>query len=148
MGTLMKHKGPGIILLLVLVASGLAATGCSNVHAADPSAGLPPAANVVPFGDAALFTVDHPEQFPLATATELATVSELVVTGTVTPDVSRQVPVPSLATGRIMEIDTRLGDQVTKGQLLFKVRSTDIAGAYSNYRQAIKNQELAVDNDR
>ena len=55
---------------------------------------------------------------------------------------SRQVPVPSLATGRIVEIDARLGDEVKKGQLLFKVRSTDIAGAFSNYRQAVKNEEL------
>jgi cobalt-zinc-cadmium efflux system membrane fusion protein len=72
----------------------------------------------------------------------------LVVTGTVTPDVSKQVPVPSLTTGRIVEIDARLGDQVTKGQLLFKVRSSDIASAYSNYLQAIKSGELAVDNER
>jgi cobalt-zinc-cadmium efflux system membrane fusion protein len=53
------------------------------------------------------------------------------------------VPVPSLATGRIVEIDARLGDTVQKGQLLFKVRSTDIAGAYSDYRKAIKNEQLA-----
>jgi cobalt-zinc-cadmium efflux system membrane fusion protein len=52
------------------------------------------------------------------------------------------VPVPSLATGRIVEIDARLGDEVKKGQLLFKVRSTDIAGAFSNYRQAVKNEAL------
>ena len=144
----MKRKGPGIVLLLVSIPATLVVTSCGNVHAEDPSAGLPPAAKVVPFGDAALFTVDHPEQFPLATATEHPTASELVVTGTVTPDISKQVPVPSLATGRIMEIDARLGDQVTKGQLLFKVRSTDIAGAYSNYRQAVKNEQLAVDNER
>jgi cobalt-zinc-cadmium efflux system membrane fusion protein len=56
--------------------------------------------------------------------------------------VSRQVPVPSLATGRIVEIDARLGDEVKKGQLLFKVRSSDIAGAYSDYRKAVKNEEL------
>ena len=58
------------------------------------------------------------------------------------PDVSRQIPVPSLATGRIVEIDARLGDEVKKGQLLFKVRSMDIAGAYSDYRQAVKNEQL------
>src|SRR3984957_10377413 len=148
MDALMKFKGPGIVLLLVSIPATLMVTSCGNVHAEDPSAGLPPAAKVVPFGDAALFTVDHPEQFPLAAATEHPTASELVVTGTVTPDVSKQVPVPSLATGRIVEIDARLGDQVTKGQLLFKVRSTDIAGAYSNYRQAVKNEQLAVDNER
>src|SRR3984885_1889464 len=148
MDTLMKHKGTGIVALLVSIPLVLSITSCGNVHAADPSAGLPPEAKVVPFGDAALFSVDHPEQFPLATATERPTTSELVVTGTVMPDVSRQVPVPSLATGRIMEINARLGDQVTKGQLLFKVRSTDIAGAYSNYRQAVRSEELAVDNER
>jgi membrane fusion protein, heavy metal efflux system len=144
----MTHNRPGMILLLVCIPSVLITVSCGNVHAQDPNGGQPPPAKVVPFPDAALFTVDHPEQFPLAAATERRATSELVVTGTVTPDVSKQVPVPSLATGRIMEIDARLGDQVTKGQLLFKVRSTDIAGAYSNYRQAVKNEQLAVDNER
>jgi cobalt-zinc-cadmium efflux system membrane fusion protein len=87
--------------------------------------------------------VDHPEQFPLATAGERVAAPELNVTGTVSPDVSRQVPVPSLATGRVVEIDARLGDEVKKDQLLFKVRSTDIAGAYSDYRKAVKNEQLA-----
>jgi cobalt-zinc-cadmium efflux system membrane fusion protein len=97
---------------------------------------------VEPDLDANNFKVDHPEQFPLATAGEHVAAPELNVTGVVSPDVSRQVPVPSLATGRIVEIDARLGDEVTKGQLLFKVRSPDVAGAYSNYRQAVKNEEL------
>jgi len=35
---------------------------------------------------------------------------------------------------------------VQKGQLLFKVRSNDIAGAYSDYRKAVKNEQLAVKN--
>jgi membrane fusion protein, heavy metal efflux system len=144
----MKYDLPGLTLAIIAVPLVLASTGCSGAHAQDPSAGLPPQAKVVPFADAALFTVDHPEQFPLATATEHPTASELVVTGTVTPDVSKQVPVPSLATGRIVEINARLGDQVTKGQLLFKVRSTDIATGYSNYRQAVMNEQLAVDNER
>lgn len=88
------------------------------------------------------FKVEHPEQFPLATASEHVAAPELNVTGVVSPDVSRQVPVPSLATGRIIEIDARLGDTVRKDQLLFKVRSTDIAGAYSDYRKAVKNEQL------
>ncbi|MGA9104646.1 MAG: efflux RND transporter periplasmic adaptor subunit [Bryobacteraceae bacterium] len=87
--------------------------------------------------------MDHPEQFTLATAGEHVAAPELNVTGVVSPDVSRQVPVPSLATGKIVEIDARLGDEVKKGQLLFKVRSTDIAGAYSDYRKAVKNEQLA-----
>ncbi len=97
---------------------------------------------IEPDMDANNFKVDHPEQFPLATAGEYVAAPELNVTGVVGPDVSRQVPVPSLATGRIVEIDARLGDEVKKGQLLFKVRSMDMAGAFSDYRQAVKNEQL------
>ena len=66
-------------------------------------------------------TVEHPEQFPLATATAHPTTSELVATGTVTPDVSRNVPVVSFASGRVTAIHARLGDMVKKGQLLLTV---------------------------
>jgi len=97
---------------------------------------------VEPDMDANNFKVDHPDRFPLAIAGEHVAAPELNATGVVNPDVSRQVPVPSLATGRIVEINARLGDEVKKGQLLFKVRSSDIAGAFSNYRQAVKNEEL------
>jgi len=98
---------------------------------------------VEPDLDADNFKVDHPERFQLSTAGEHSAAPELNVTGVVNPDVSRQVPVPSLATGRIVEIDARLGDEVKKGQLLFKVRSADMANAFSAYRQAVKNEELS-----
>jgi cobalt-zinc-cadmium efflux system membrane fusion protein len=107
----------------------------------DSGAGAVPT-TVLPDLDTNNFKVEHPEQFPLATAGEHVAAPELNVTGVVSPDVSRQVPVPSLATGRIVEINARLGDEVKKGQLLFKVRSPDVAGAYSIYRQAVKNEEL------
>ncbi|MGA2717248.1 MAG: efflux RND transporter periplasmic adaptor subunit, partial [Bryobacteraceae bacterium] len=123
----------------------LLAAGCekkvSAQSKAEASIGPVPTA-VEPDLDANNFKVDHPERFPLATASEHTAAPELNVTGVVSADVSRQVPVPSLATGRIVEIDARLGDEVTKGQLLFKVRSADIAGAFSNYRQAVKNEGL------
>jgi cobalt-zinc-cadmium efflux system membrane fusion protein len=118
--------------------------GCgkkSEVYAAADTG--PRAAIVEPDMDANNFKVDHPEQFPLATAGSYLSATDLNVTGVVTPDVSRQVPVISLASGRVSEIDARLGDQVTKGQLLFKVRSTDIAQAFSDYQKALKNEELA-----
>jgi membrane fusion protein, heavy metal efflux system len=89
------------------------------------------------------FKVDNPNRFALSTAGEHDAAPQLNVTGVVSPDVSRQVPVPSLATGRVVEIDARLGDEVKKGQLLFKVRSSDVSGAFSEYRQAIKNEELS-----
>jgi cobalt-zinc-cadmium efflux system membrane fusion protein len=108
----------------------------------------PQPTTVEPDLDANNFKVDHPDRFPLATAGEHIAAPELNVTGVVSPDVSKQVPVPSLATGRIVEIDARLGDEVKKGQLLFKVRSADMANAFSTFRQAVKNEQLAVDNER
>jgi cobalt-zinc-cadmium efflux system membrane fusion protein len=134
--------------LAVSVPSLLTLAGCGKVHAqaeADAAAvaGAPPAAKVVPFADASLFTVDHPEQFPLATATAHATTSELVVTGTVSPDVSRNVPVVSLASGRVLVVKARLGDTVQKGQLLMTIRSDDVSGGYSTYRMAAADEVLA-----
>jgi cobalt-zinc-cadmium efflux system membrane fusion protein len=133
-----------LIIFQATVCIGLCllATGCDRkVAAQEGGTGAVPT-TVQPDLDPNNFKVDHPEQFPLATAGEHVAAPELNTTGVVSPDVSRQVPVPSLATGRIVEIDARLGDEVKKGQLLFKVRSADIAGAFSNYRQAVKNEEL------
>jgi cobalt-zinc-cadmium efflux system membrane fusion protein len=119
----------------------MALAGCT-AHA-DPAAEAPPPANIVPGADPALFTVDHPEQFPLATAVERPTKSELVVTGTVTPDVARNVPVVSLASGRVVAIHTRLGDTVKKGDVLLTIRSDDVAGGFDAYRKAVADELLA-----
>ncbi len=102
----------------------------------------PRPAAVLPDLDANNFKVDHPERFPSVAAGEYIAAPELNVTGVVSPDVSRQVPVISLASGRVMELDHQLGDEVKKGELLFRVRSTDIAGAFSDYRQAVANEQL------
>ena len=138
----MNSKSQAFGLLLFAIPSLLFLAGCGKVQA-DPAQGAPPDAKVVPIADAALFSVDHPEQFPLAAATQHPTTSELVVTGTVTPDVSRNVPVVSLASGRVMSIHARLGDTVQKGQLLLTVRSDDVSGGYSNYRMAVADEMLA-----
>lgn len=146
----MKNNALKIGLLLVSIPTLLSTNACRSVHAqADVAAAeMPPTAKVIPDVDVTLFSVDHPEQFPFATATERPATPELNVTGVVNPDASRQVPVPSLTTGRVVEIDARLGDDVKKGQLLFKVRSSDVSGAFSNYLQAVKSQNLAVDSER
>ena len=137
---------PLVFEAIVCLGLALLVTGCERTVTAQRTAdaGIGPAPTTIqPDMDSMNFKVDHPEQFPLATAGEHVAAPELNVTGVVYPDVSRQVPVPSLASGRIVEIDARLGDEVKKGQLLFKVRSTDISGAFSDYRQAVKNAQLA-----
>jgi len=139
----MKTKRWEVMLFLTCIAALLAMSGCDKVHAQADAAAAPPEAKVVPVGDVSVFSVDRPDQFPLAAATEHRATSELVVTGTVTPDVSRNVPVVSLASGRVMAIKTRLGDTVQKGQLLMTIRSDDISGGYSNYRMAVADEILA-----
>ena len=123
------------------LALGLLESGCKPPES-DPKAEAPPTLKVQRVEDRNLFEVDRPERFPLATSVAHTATSDLKVTGTVNPDVSRNVPVISLASGRVVEIDARLGDSVTKGQLLMKVQSADISGAYSDYQQAMADEGL------
>jgi len=94
-------------------------------------------------GDPNVVKVDRPQQFALATAVAYDAAPELNVTGVVNPDVSRNIPVISLASGRVIEVRAKLGDTVTKGELLMRVQSTDISGAFSDYRQAVADEALA-----
>ena len=118
-----------------------ALTGCNKVEA-DQDSEAPPPARAIPGADISLLTVDHPEQYPLVAAAAKASASELVVTGVVSPDVSRNVPVVSLASGRVEGIYARLGDAVQIGQLLLRIRSDDVSGGFSNYRKAVADELL------
>jgi membrane fusion protein, heavy metal efflux system len=138
---LMKSKGLEVGLFFISIASLLSLGGCGK--GTDLAAEAPPPANIVSGVEVTLFTVDHPEQFPLVEASAHPTTSELIVTGTVTPDVSRNIPVVSLASGRVVAIHARLGDTVKKGQLLLTIRSDDVAGGFDAYRKAVADELLA-----
>ena len=131
-----------ILTATLCFAVGLLLAGCGREMEADNASGAPPPAQVEHEQDSGVFKVDHPERFPLATAGERKAAPELTVTGVVNYDVSRSVPAVSLASGRAIEVRARLGDTVEKGQLLLRVRSADISGAFSDYRQAVANEEL------
>jgi len=129
--------------------SGIAAASLAMVLAgcggskADPKAEAPPTPTVEHEGDANVFHVEHADQFPLVTAVEHVSASQLVATGSIGPDISRSVPVISLATGRVVEVLARLGDTVKKGQVLLRVQSADMSAAFSDYRKAVADQKLA-----
>jgi cobalt-zinc-cadmium efflux system membrane fusion protein len=133
---------PRFTTVTVSVALSLVALGCQQ-REGNQKAEAPPPLKLQSVDDRNLFEVDRPERFQLARSVPHTATTELRVTGTVNPDVSRNVPVISLASGRVIEIDARLGDFVTKGQILMKVQSADISAAYSDYEQAIADEALA-----
>jgi cobalt-zinc-cadmium efflux system membrane fusion protein len=136
----MKRGAFGMGTELLGLAILLAGCGGSK---ADPKAEAPPTPVVEREQDPNVFQVEHPEQFPLATANEYVSTSQLVATGAISPDISRSVPVISLATGRVVEVHARLGDPVKKGQLLLRVQSADMSAAFSEYRKAVADEKLA-----
>ncbi len=109
----------------------------------DPADGASPSARVTETGDASLVTVDNPDQFSMATAERVEAPAQLNVTGSVFPDVSREIPVISLANGRVVDIKARLDDHVRKGDLLLKVQSPDVSGAFDVYLKAANDEHLA-----
>jgi cobalt-zinc-cadmium efflux system membrane fusion protein len=116
--------------------------GCSG-KPSDPKNEAPPAAVVETDTDVNLVHVDHPNQFTLATATSYVATSTIQVTGTVNPDISRTIPVISIASGRVVETHARIGDYVKKGQLLMDVQSTDVSGAFGTYLKGVADEHLA-----
>jgi cobalt-zinc-cadmium efflux system membrane fusion protein len=138
----MNSKSLFFCLFSILLASLLLLNGCKGTPT-DAAAEAPPPAKVVLAFDVSIFSVEHPEQFPIATASSQAAAQELVVTGSVNPDIARNVPVISLASGRVVAIHARLGDTVKKGQVLLTVRSDDVSSAYSNYRKALADEVLS-----
>ncbi|HWF13870.1 MAG TPA: efflux RND transporter periplasmic adaptor subunit [Candidatus Acidoferrales bacterium] len=128
-------------LILIVLAASLAAMGCAHENL-NPQAGAPPPAQVEHEQDGDVIQVEHSEQIPLAVAVVHNSHPEIVLTGAVTPDVSRNVPVVSLASGRVVGVRARLGDTVRKGDLLLQIRSDDVAGGFSDYRKAIADEKL------
>jgi len=134
----MKSRSLFVVAISAAFLAGL--TGCKKDSS--PGDGAPPTPQVVSTGDMSLVSVDKPGQFPLVAAEQVEAASELNVTGAVFPDISREIPVISLANGRVVDIRARLDDFVRKGDLLIKVQSPDVSAAYNVYLKAANDERM------
>ncbi len=132
-----NHFFLGAAVLLAL-AAGITLSACKGSQGGDTG---PMQVPVVQSGDMSLVRVDKPDQFPLVAAEAYDAPSELDVTGSVFPDIAREIPVISLASGRVVDIKARLDDYVKKGQLLLKIQSPDSSNAFDTYLKA-RNDEI------
>jgi cobalt-zinc-cadmium efflux system membrane fusion protein len=92
-----------------------------------------------------LITIDSNDvgKFQLIPAERVQLAGVLNATGAIFPDISREVPVISMANGRVVDIRARIDDNVKRGQLLLKVQSPDITNAFDTYLKAANDEQLA-----
>ncbi len=130
-------RAAGVVLTTVVLA------GCHGDQKVDPAAAAPPQTKVVEESDLNEVKVDRPSRFKMVTVAQREDVPQIKVTGTVTPDIAKSVPVVSLASGRVVAVKVRLGDQVKKGQLLLQLMSNDLTNNFQTYQQAQADLKLA-----
>jgi cobalt-zinc-cadmium efflux system membrane fusion protein len=138
----LKHLSRSSLILALAASAAFGFSGCKSKDQGD---GAPVNPQVIAVNDMNLITIDKGDvaKFPIVSATQVELASELTATGTVFPDISREVPVISLANGRVVDIKTRLDDNVKKGQLLFRVQSADVSTAFDAYLKAVNDEQMA-----
>ncbi len=120
-------------LVLALLVAG---ASCSN--------DVPAAVSKPPVTlDPNVYTADQPELFKTAKAESRSLPTLVTANGTVSPDVNRTIHVTSLGAGRVVDLKTKLGDSVKKGQTLLVISSPDISSAFSDYEKAKADEALS-----
>ncbi len=133
---------PSLLLALSLA-------GCKHDAAPTAAEAPPSSVQVEQTGGSGVVHVERTSRFPLVQAVAQQVRSTLQVTGTVNPDVSREIPVLSLANGRVIALHVGLGDTVHKGELVMEVQSPDVSTAFNAYLKAVNDEHLtAVTLDR
>ena len=130
---------PRVVLPFALMC--LAVAGCKSAPAT-PASEAPANLPVVETGGSDTVSVKDAQRFALVSAQGRSVVSTLQVTGTVNPDVSREIPVLSLANGRVVALHVGLGDTVRRGQLVMEVQSQDVSTAFNAYLKAVNDEHL------
>jgi len=128
-----RHRAAAFVFIIALLAAGLACSKETPVAASKPAVTLDPD----------VFDTDHPELFKTAKAEARLLPTQVTANGTVTPDVNRTIHVTSLGAGRVVDLRTKLGDAVKKGQTLLVISSPDISSAFSDYEKAKADEALS-----
>jgi membrane fusion protein, heavy metal efflux system len=138
---------PSRIFVQCLATTGLIASlclaGCKK-DTPNPASEAPGSPQVVETAGSNTVAVKNPARFPLVSSVGEPVVGTLEVTGSVNPDVSREIPVLSLANGRVVALHVGLGDYVHKGQLVMEVQSPDVTTAFDAYLKAVNDEHLTL----
>lgn len=123
--------------------------GCKSGPASTSAEAPPSSVQVEEIGGSNLVHIENSGRFSLTQVSSQPVRSKLQVTGSVNPDVSRELPVLSLANGRVVALHVGLGDYVHKGELVMDVQSPDVSTAFNAYLKAVNDEHLtAVTLDR
>ena len=130
-------------MLLLPLLSLLLISGCKEKENHRAELEAPPSQpSVVSTGTGEAVHVNNASAFALVAATTQQVRETLDVTGSVVPDVSREIPVLSIANGRVVALHAGLGDVVRRGQLIMEVQSPDVATAFAAYLKAVADEHL------
>ncbi len=117
--------------------------GCNGKPVKNEAAEAPPSTPAVV--DASTDNTLHvakPALFPLIAPQTTTQFDSVTATGAIEPDISREVPVLSIANGKVVALHVALGNYVHKGQLVMEVQSPDVTGAFASYQTAVSNENL------
>jgi len=128
--------------LLIAASLLLPLAGCKHDKTDHAAEEAPPTPVVASAAEGDTVKVDKPERFPIVRSATRQIVGAINVTGSVNPDVSREIPVLSLANGRVVALHVGLGDIVHKGELVMEVQSPDVSTAFDTYLKAVHDEHL------
>ncbi|HTD07033.1 efflux RND transporter periplasmic adaptor subunit, partial [Undibacterium sp.] len=142
----------GLLMLIGMVAAGIL-SGCGKE--ADQAAGANPASETssAPLVRDGTY-IRLPAASPLRKSISVVTVTEqsiersISVPGAIEADSARLIKVVPPVSGRIVQLNKRLGDPVKAGDALFSIDSADLASAYSDASKAQAALNLAKRNLR
>jgi len=120
-------------LVVAMLAAGLACSRNTPAATSKPPVTLDPD----------VFEAERPDLFKTAKAELHPLPTTVTANGVVAPDVNRTIHVTSLGSGRVVDLKTKLGDSVEKGQTLLVISSPDLAGAFSDYEKAKADEQLS-----